>query len=104
MTVTAETYRSVSDFGTARRCGQALSAAILQRMTQTEAAAIPDTVIIGDRNIKIILRHIIYNKEKESTLHRLKHRYDEQRPQQQAETRQAEDHSGKSGRECPFCH
>ena len=52
MTVTTRNPISVSDFGTARRCGQALSAAIQLRMTQGDGSATGAnhyTVIIGDR-------------------------------------------------------
>ena len=52
MTVTTRIPISVSDFGTARRCGQALSAAIQPRMTQGNGSATGAnhyTVIIGDR-------------------------------------------------------
>ena len=52
MTGTTRNPISVSDFGTARRCGQALSAAIQLRMTQGNGSATGAnhyTVIIGDR-------------------------------------------------------
>ena len=52
MTVTTRNPISVSDFGTARRSGQALSTAIQLRMTQGDGSATGAnhyTVIIGDR-------------------------------------------------------
>ena len=93
-------HHSVSVPLTAERCGQALSAPIrrIENSGDGRAAAIPETVIIGDRGHHLLaghsapksasLLHTLFNLIKQPLRHD-----DHQHPLQEAPSLQAEDHA-----------
>lgn len=93
------TYYSVGCLGTAKSCGQALSAVVYRRTAQGEAAALanPDGVIIGDFSRRAIapslLQTISQHTKTKTHFLQSRHRYDDTR----TPIWQAQHHAGKRG-------
>ena len=97
---------SVSAPRTATCCGLTLSAAIQheKRLDDNPSATTPETVIIGDRGLRLQAANIAHKTA--STVYTLFIIYpqnlrqdDNQPPYPQATSRQAEDHAGKCAQE-----
>ena len=111
MTGISANCNSVSRPKTANSCGLTLSAAIrrVKASTGSPSAAIPETVIIGDRGLEPKAAHFAQESASQlfTLLYIIKQNFrqdDHQNLHRKAPSRQTEDHSRKIGRRDSFCH